>query len=271
MRARHLLFIAALAPLAACARGDAAPTVTTAPAARPAAAQPAAAAQPPQAGDKADPRIALAAKIPGTKPEDLRPTPVPGIYELTQGADVSYVTADGKYAFAGDLYQITPGKDFPNLSELRRRELRLARLASVPESQMLLFGPAKAQHTVTVFTDVDCPWCQRLHAQVGQYNKLGIRVRYMFFPRTGPDTDSWHKAEAVWCSSNRNEALTRAKNGEDIKSPKCPTDIIKRDFELGQKLAVEGTPAIFLASGEMLPGYAPPGQLVKYLKSGGKM
>jgi thiol:disulfide interchange protein DsbC len=94
-------------------------------------------------------------------------------------------------------------------------------------------------------------------------------VRYLFFPRSGPDTESWHKAEAVWCASNRNEALTRAKNGEEIKSPNCAADgIIKRDYELGHKLAVDFTPAIFLASGEMLPGYAPPGQLAKYLKSG---
>jgi thiol:disulfide interchange protein DsbC len=103
---------------------------------------------------------------------------------------------------------------------------------------------------------------------MAEYNRLGIRVRYPFFPRSGPDTESWHKAEAVWCASNRNDALTKAKNGEAVNSPKCPTSIIKRDYELGQKLLVEGTPAIVLPSGEMLPGYAPPGQLAKYLKTG---
>ena len=107
-----------------------------------------------------------------------------------------------------------------------------------------------------------------LHSQIAEYNRLGVRVRYLFFPRSGPDTDSWHKAEAVWCSSNRNDALTRAKNGEDIKASKCPTDVISRDWDLGHKLAVEGTPAIFLPSGEMLPGYAPPTQLAHYLKTG---
>ena len=89
-----------------------------------------------------------------------------------------------------------------------------------------------------------------------------------FAQETRKDTESWHKAEAVWCSSNRNEALTRAKNGETLKSPKCPADIIKRDYELGNKLNVTGTPAIFLSSGEMLAGYAPPGELVQYLKTG---
>ena len=133
---------------------------------------------------------------------------------------------------------------------------------------MLVFSPKDPKYTITVFTDIDCGYCRRLHSQIAEYNRLGIRVRYLFFPRSGPDTESWHKAEAVWCASNRNEALTRAKNGEDIKSPKCPTDIIKRDYELGQKLAVDGTPAIFLASGEMLPGYAPPAQLAEVPEDG---
>jgi thiol:disulfide interchange protein DsbC len=93
-------------------------------------------------------------------------------------------------------------------------------------------------------------------------------VRYLFFPRSGPNTESWHKAESVWCASNRNDALTRAKKGEDVKSSKCATQIVSRDFELGQKLGVDGTPAIFLPTGEMLPGYTPPTELVHYLKTG---
>jgi thiol:disulfide interchange protein DsbC len=231
----------------------------------PAPAAPASAV--PAAGSpaKADPRIAIAKKFGEIKLEDVRVSPVNGVYEITRGSEISYVTADGKYAILGDLIDVDSDA---NLSENRRRVIRARMIETVPENEMLVFSPKDPKYTITVFTDIDCGYCRRLHSQISEYNRLGIRVRYLFFPRTGPDTDSWHKAEAVWCSSNRNEALTRAKNGEDIKAPKCPTEIIKRDFELGQKLAVEGTPAIFLANGEMLPGYAPPGQLVKYLKNG---
>jgi thiol:disulfide interchange protein DsbC len=231
----------------------------------PAPAAPASAV--PAAGSpaKADPRIAIAKKFGEIKLEDVRVSPVNGVYEITRGSEISYVTADGKYAILGDLIDVDSDA---NLSENRRRVIRARMIETVPENEMLVFSPKDPKYTITVFTDIDCGYCRRLHSQISEYNRLGIRVRYLFFPRTGPDTDSWHKAEAVWCSSNRNEALTRAKNGEDIKAPKCPTEIIKRDFELGQKLAVEGTPAIFLANGEMLPGYAPPGQLVNYLKNG---
>ncbi|HEX6638745.1 MAG TPA: DsbC family protein [Steroidobacteraceae bacterium] len=218
-----------------------------------------------QAPAKPDPRAAIAKKFGDITVEDVRVSPINGVYEISRDSEISYVTADGKYAILGDLFDVDSDA---NLSENRRRTIRSRMIQSVPESEMLVFSPKDPKYTITVFTDIDCGYCRRLHSQIAEYNRLGIRVRYMFFPRTGPNTDSWHKAEAVWCSSNRNEALTRAKNGEEIKSPKCPTDIIKRDFELGQKLMVEGTPAIFLQSGEMLPGYAPPGALVKYLKSG---
>jgi thiol:disulfide interchange protein DsbC len=215
---------------------------------------------------KGDPREEIVKKVGGVKLEDVRMSAISGIYEVTRDADISYVSSDGRYAILGDMVDLDSDD---NLSETRRRSVRARMIDTVPESEMLVFAPKEpAKYTITVFTDIDCGYCRRLHSQIAEYNRLGIRVRYLFFPRTGPNTDSWHKAESVWCASNRNDALTRAKNGETINSPKCPADIIKRDYELGQKLAVEGTPAIFLASGEMLAGYAPPGQLVKYLKSG---
>ena len=214
---------------------------------------------------KPDPRAVIVKKIDGLKLEDVRMSPVNGVFEVTHGADISYLSSDGRYAILGDLIDLDSDA---NLSEGRRRGIRARIIETVPESEMLVFSPKDPKYTITVFTDIDCGYCRRLHSQIAEYNKLGIRVRYMFFPRSGPDTDSWHKAEAVWCASNRNEALTRAKNGENITSPKCPAEIIKRDYELGNKLNVTGTPAIFLASGEMLPGYAPPGELAHYLKTG---
>ena len=227
------------------------------------AATPAAATAGPSA--KADPRAAIVKKIDGIKLEDVRMTPVSGVYEVTHGADISYLSGDGRYAILGDMIDLDSDS---NLSETRRRGIRARMIETVPENEMLVFSPKDPKYTITVFTDIDCGYCRRLHSQIADYNKLGIRVRYMFFPRSGPDTESWHKAEAVWCASNRNDALTRAKNGQEVKSPKCPTEIIKRDYELGTRLAVTGTPAIFLASGEMLPGFVPPGELMQYLKTG---
>jgi len=219
----------------------------------------------PTASAKGDPRAAIINKIEGLKLEDVRMTPVNGVFEITRGSEISYTSSDGRYVILGDMYDIDSDA---NISENRRRGIRASMINSVPESDMVMFSPKDPKYTITVFTDIDCGYCRRLHSQIAEYNRLGIRVRYLFFPRSGPNTESWHKAETVWCASNRADALTRAKNGEEIKSPPCPADIVARDYELGHKLGVDGTPAIFLPSGEMLPGYAPPGQLAKYLKTG---
>jgi thiol:disulfide interchange protein DsbC len=212
----------------------------------------------------ADPRIEIAKKIPGTTPDELHATPISGIYELVQGTDIAYVTADGKYAISGDLYDV--GRN-DNLTEVRRRDIRIKLLASVPESDMLIFSPRDPKYTVTVFTDVDCAFCRKLHSQIAEYNRLGVRVRYMFYPRSGPNTESWTKAEQVWCSTNRNDALTRAKLGEQLKSPKsCGNSPVGRDYEMGKQFDIRGTPAIVMNNGEMLGGYVSPMQLVEHLQ-----
>lgn len=211
---------------------------------------------------KPDPRVELVRRMPGSKPEDFRPAPVQGLWEYSQGADVLYFSADGKFAIDGDLFDVASKE---NLSEVRRRESRIALIGSVPESQMLVFGPKEAKHTVTVFTDVDCGYCRKLHSEIAKYNELGIRVRYLFYPRTGPDSESWEKAIAVWCSSNRNDALTRAKKGEALKLAKCNPNPVARDYELGHQVGLRGTPAIVLANGDMVAGYLPPAMLAKRL------
>jgi thiol:disulfide interchange protein DsbC len=211
----------------------------------------------------ADPLAQIVSQFPGTHAEDVRPTPIAGIYELVRGADIAYVTADGKYAFSGDLIDLAKND---NLTEARRRDARVKMIGAIPESDMLVFGPREPKYTVTVFTDVDCAYCRQLHSQIAEYNHLGIRVRYLFYPRTGPNTESWTKAEEVWCSSNRNEALTQAKRGGTLAAKACPNNPVAKHYALGRKFDLQGTPAIVLANGELIGGYLPPAELARQLK-----
>jgi thiol:disulfide interchange protein DsbC len=212
---------------------------------------------------KVDPRIEIASKIPGTRPEDLHPTPVPNIYEVVRGSDIGYVTTDGKYAFGGDLVEVATNED---LTEEHRRDIRVAEIGAIPESQMLIFGPKDPKYTITVFTDVDCAYCRQLHSQIADYNRLGIRVRYLFYPRTGPNTESWTKAEQVWCSTDRNDALTRAKLGQPLKAKPCADNPVARTYALGRSFKLDGTPAIVTSSGDMVGGYMPPAQMLQTLQ-----
>jgi len=211
----------------------------------------------------ADPRVAIAAKMAGVKPEDLHATPVPGVYELLRGADAAYVSSDGKYAIIGDMYETGTNND---LTENRRRDLRLKMLAAIPEAQMVVFGPDNPKHTITVFTDMDCAYCRKLHSQITDYNKLGIRVRYIAYPRTGPNTSSWSKAEQVWCSADRKTALTEAKLGKTLPTKICANNPVASEYQLGQDFNLQGTPTIILGNGEMVAGYMAPSDLVQELK-----
>ena len=225
-------------------------------------AQPAAA--PATATQAADPRVAIAAKLgKDVKPEDLKPSAIPGIYEYMRGTDALYVSSDGRYAVLGDLYETVNNTD---LTDARRRETRLKLLSGIPESQMVVFGPADAKHTITVFTDMDCQYCRRLHSQIDQYNKLGIRVRYIAYPRTGPNTESWTKAVQVWCSADRKTALTQAKLGKALSTKPCQDNPVQAEYDLGQKFDLQGTPTLVLANGDVIPGYMEPQDLANQLK-----
>jgi len=212
-----------------------------------------------------DPRAALVKLLPaGSKIEDLRPSPIPGIYEFTQGADVSYLTADGKYFLDGNVYDMATRE---NLTEALRTHARLQLINAVPESQMVIFSPKNPLYTITVFTDVDCQYCRKLHSEMAELNKLGVRVRYLFYPRTGPNTESWRKAEVVWCSADRNEALTRAKAGGQLDMNKtCGATPVAREYALGQAIGVRGTPAILTENGDFINGYMPPRELLQTIK-----
>ncbi|MBS0396002.1 MAG: DsbC family protein [Proteobacteria bacterium] len=210
-----------------------------------------------------DPRAPIAKKL-EVPLEAVRPSVVPGLYEVAHGGEVLYVTGDGRYAFTGDLFETDKGR---NLTEARRTESRQAALRTVTDDDAIVFSPKAPRYTINVFTDVDCQYCRKLHSEIAEYNRLGIKVRYLFYPRSGPGTDSWRKAEVVWCSTNRQEALTRAKLGNEVPGKGCKNTPVARTYALGQELGIRGTPGIFTDRGDYLPGYYPPAELVQKLKA----
>jgi thiol:disulfide interchange protein DsbC len=213
---------------------------------------------------KADLRADIAHRL-DVSVEAVRPSAIAGLYEVAHGGEVVYVSSDGHYVIAGELYDSDQGR---NLTAVRRAEARADALKAITDDDAIIFAPRQAKYTLTVFTDVDCQYCRRLHADIAEYNRLGVRIRYVFYPRSGPNTDSWHKAEAVWCSANRQDALTRAKQGAELpvaKTASCHTPVA-RTYALGQELGMRGTPGIFTERGDYLAGYLPPAQMLEKLK-----
>jgi thiol:disulfide interchange protein DsbC len=216
----------------------------------------------PAMAQAADPRAAIAKKLPGVKVEDIVPSPIKGIYELRMGGDVAYVSADGRYLINGDMFDIDSRE---NITEAGRSDTRRKVLAKLDEKDMIIFSPQQTKHTITVFTDVECGYCRKLHSEIEQITKLGVRVRYMAYPRAGPGTRDWAKMEAVWCSQDRRGAITQAKLGREVKAPECGATPVAQQFELGEQMGVRGTPAIFTNKGDYIGGYLPPQQLLEQL------
>jgi thiol:disulfide interchange protein DsbC len=198
----------------------------------------------------------------GEKPDSVAATPIPGLYEVLLGGQVLYLSADGRFVIQGEIVDLSSSD---NVTENRRAELRGKAIDALGEKNMLIFSPeGPAKHTVTVFTDIDCGYCRKLHTQMAAYNKEGIKVRYLWFPREGIGSESYNKAVSVWCAADQQAAMTKAKSGEKIESKTCDNPV-KAEYELGQKLGVRGTPSIILESGEMVPGYLSPTQLAQLL------
>lgn len=206
----------------------------------------------------------LATRLSGIEAKDITEAPVSGLYQVAVGANVAYVTKDGRFIIRGDIYD---AETSANVSEETRARARAAMLDSVDPKDMIVFKPAsgEAKHKITIFTDIDCGYCRQFHREIDKVTALGIEVHYLFYPRTGPNTESWAKADQVWCAPNQNTALTRAKLGGEIpKGEACETPV-ESHFELGQRIGVRGTPAVFSESGELLGGYLPPATLAKVL------
>lgn len=217
------------------------------------------------AQDGADERVraAIKALVPEAKVDQVEKSVLPGFYEVVMGGQVIYVSGDGKYVVSGVVWDAAARK---NLTEARYAGIRKAALANVPADKRIIFPAKNAKYSVTVFTDIDCGYCRRLHQEMAQYNNLGITVEYLFYPRAGKGSEAWNKAVSVWCADDHNGAMTAAKNGEPIPNKTDCSNPVEADYDLGQKIGVSGTPAVITADGTQIGGYLPPDQMLARLQ-----
>ncbi len=200
--------------------------------------------------------------IEGLQVEQVKPSPVPGVYEVLSSGQVLYITKDARYIFQGMLYDRVAGV---NLTEQAKSVVNKKLMAKVDDSKTIVFSPKNPKYTVTVFTDTSCGYCRKLHQEVPELNKQGVKVRYMLFPRAGLGTPEAKVLESVWCADNQQEALTIAKSGGQVPEKTCANPIAEH-MDLATKLGLRGTPLMVTPSGTVIPGYLEPAQLVQTLK-----
>lgn len=204
----------------------------------------------------------LQAALGGMTPESIAETPIPGLYEIVVQSQIIYLSSNGRYAVQGDIVDLNSTN---NLTETARNKLRADAINTVAEEDMIVFpANGESKHTVSVFTDIDCGYCRKLHQEITAYNNKGITVRYLAFPRAGVGSESFNKAVSAWCADDRLKAMTQAKMDQSIEAKTCENPV-EAQYELGQRLGVRGTPSIILGNGEMVPGYMPADKLEQTL------
>lgn len=184
-------------------------------------------------------------------------TPIEGVLMVQVSGDIVYATSDGKYLLQGRIIDMDTRED---LTEGAKSEIRKELMGDMDTEGQIVFSPENPEYELTVFTDIDCGYCRKLHEQVPEYNENGISIRYMAFPRAGIGSRSFEKAVTVWCSDDKQEAMTRAKAGENMAPVSCENPVAEQ-YQMGVALGVSGTPALITNEGTLIPGYVPPEQL----------
>ena len=203
---------------------------------------------------------ALAASMPNVRPNKISSTPIEGLYEVIVGTQVVYMSDDARFMIEGDLYDLKSKK---NYSEDAKSGIRLAAMKQLGTEKMLVYRPEKVSNTITVVTDIDCPYCRRLHDEVPDYMENGVEVRYIFMPLKG--SADMKKTISVWCADDQQLALDIAKAGGEVEEKTCDNPI-NEHLKVARELGVRGTPAILLEDGQMLPGYIPYNKLVAQMR-----
>ncbi|MEP7185743.1 MAG: DsbC family protein [Rhodanobacter sp.] len=202
--------------------------------------------------------------------DSIEPAPMPGFYQVIASGQMVYVSADGKYLMHGDVVDLAKHE---NISDDAWAAFRKKELAKVPASQRIVYAPKHPKYTITVFSDVNCGFCRALHEHIAAFNKEGIAVEYLAWPRegltttAGRPTPTYTEMASVWCASDRKAAFTAAIEGTKPKPATCDNPV-KQQFNLGLKLGVSGTPMIIAADGTTLGGYVTPEQLLQALQTG---
>ena len=215
------------------------------------------------AGEEVDKAVAdalskkLAIPSMGLVVEKVSASQLPGLYEVqyANGGPLVYATETGDFFVLGDLYAVE-ADGFVNLAEQRRDGQRREKMAAIKMEDMIVFSPeGKPRTHITVFTDVTCFYCQKLHREVPELNKRGVEVRYLAYPRAGTDSDGYRKLASAWCADDQQDTLTRLKQKEKVEEKVCTPNPIAAQYRLGQEVGVRGTPAIVTETGQMIPGY----------------
>ncbi|SMM98074.1 Thiol:disulfide interchange protein DsbC [uncultured Candidatus Thioglobus sp.] len=198
----------------------------------------------------------------GTK--NIEKTQLKGIYEvILENPIKSVFISDGRYLIRGDIIDLKTQQKIPS----KAKQLKKALLDNIDEKDKIIFKAENEKYAVHVFTDIDCPFCRKLHAEMPKMNQLGITVKYLASPLASLHPTAQGKMEKIWCAEDPVAAMDNYKKNQVVPDSEPCKNPVAEQLEIAAELSVNGTPAIFLADGTHIPGYLSADSLLKRLES----
>ncbi len=206
----------------------------------------------------------IRAKYPATQFRQIKPTAVPGIYEVVMGQNVAYVDESGRYFFFGRMFDMETQRD---LTEPRMQEINTVNVSSLPLHNAIKSVRGTGARTLVVFSDPECPYCRKLEQTLEQMRDVTI---YTFlYPLAQIHPEARRKAIGVWCAPDREQAWRELmlKGAAPVASTECAHPI-DENVLLGQRLGINGTPTMISGDGRRMAGAVPVDAISAFLDRG---
>ena len=181
----------------------------------------------------------------------VQDSPVAGLKTVLTDKGVFYASPEGKYLIQGTMV------DLENRVNVTDQALNPVRKEGVSEytDSMIVYKAENEKHQITVFTDITCGYCRKLHRELEDYLAAGITVKYLAYPRGGIGSGGYNDLMNVWCAKDAAQAMTDAKAGQKVAKVDNCNAPVSEHYQLGQSFGLSGTPAIILEDGTLIPGY----------------
>ncbi|WP_151723563.1 DsbC family protein [Acinetobacter ursingii] len=192
----------------------------------------------------------LKKNFPDIPVQSVQTTPLKDIYEVYMGGQIVYTNDDANYFFIGNLID---NKNQKNLTEDSLQKLEKIDVSTLPLDQAIKHVKGNGQRVLYLFSDPDCPYCQRLEKQMASIDNVTI---YLFlYPLKGLHPNAENMATKIWCAKDQYAAWENylLNKKQPTKAASCQTPI-QKNLELGKRLKISGTPTMFLKNGNRITG-----------------
>ena len=175
-----------------------------------------------------------------------------------------YMDFSKNYIISGSFLSIA---DKQNVTRREMTRMRRVDPTTIPLDDSLVIGNPGAPKKVILFTDPQCPYCEKLHPELKKVVEADPEV--VFFIKMMPlvkiHPEAYDISRAILCEDSL-QLLEDSFAGKPIPAPSCDSDAVDRTLKLAQHLGIGSTPTLIFPDGRLAPGYRTAEAILELLK-----